>query len=167
MSNEIWVLIETERGEIKKISLEVLSQARELADIAGHSVAAFMVDQELEDLSDSLIRHGADRVYLVGGETISPYDTDTHVNMMHTMIKEYNPAMLFLGATSLGREMAPRLAARLNGGLISDCVDIKLEKDELVGRRPVLNGKAHATVVFPASSFCVITASAGTFDIGE
>ena len=167
MSNEIWVLIETERGEIKKISLEVLSQARELADIAGHSVAAFMVDQELEDLSDSLIRHGADRVYLVGGETISPYDTDTHVNMMHTMIEEYNPAMLFLGATSLGREMAPRLAARLNGGLISDCVDIKLEKDELVGRRPVLNGKAHATVVFPASSFCVITASAGTFDIGE
>ena len=167
MSNEIWVFIETERGEIKKISLEMVSQARELADSAELSVSAFMVDQGLENLSGSLIRHGADRVYLVSGETISPHDTDTHVNLMHNMIKEYGPAMLLLGATSLGREMAPRLAARLNAGLISDCVDIKLEKGQLVGRRPVLNGKAHATVVCPVSPFCIVTANAGTFDIRE
>ena len=167
MSNEIWVFIETERGEIKKISLEMVSQARELADSAELSVSAFMVDQGLENLSGSLVRHGADRVYLVGGETISPHDTDTHVDLMHNMIKEYGPAMLLLGATSLGREMAPRLAARVNAGLISDCVDIKLEKGQLVGRRPVLNGKAHATVVCPASPFCIVTANAGTFDIRE
>ena len=167
MSNEIWVFIETERGEIKKISLEMVSQARELADSAELSVSAFMVDQGLENLSGSLVRHGADRVYLVGGETISPHDTDTHVDLMHNMIKEYGPAMLLLGATSLGREMASRLAARLNAGLISDCVDIKLEKGQLVGRRPVLNGKAHATVVCPASPFCIVTANAGTFNIRE
>jgi len=167
MSNEIWVFIETERDEIKKISLEMVSQARELADNSGLSVSAFIVDQGLENLSEVLFHHGADRVYLVGGATISPHDTDAHVNLMHTMIIESGPAMLLLGATSLGREMAPRLAARLDAGLISDCVDIKLEKGQLVGRRPVLNGKAHATVVCPASPFCIVTASAGTFDIHE
>ena len=167
MSNEIWVFIETERDEIKKISLEMVSQARELADSSGLSVSAFMVDQGLENLSESLFHHGVDRVYLVDGATVSPHDTDTHVNLMHTMIKETGAAMLLLGATSLGREMAPRLAARLNAGLISDCVDIKLEKGQLVGRRPILNGKAHATVVCPAAPFCIATASAGAFDIRE
>ena len=167
MSNEIWVFIETERDEIKKISLEMVSQARELADSSGLSVSAFMVDQGLEKVSGSLFQYGADRVYLVNAGTISTHDTDTHVNLMHAMIKESGPAMLLLGATSLGKEMAPRLAARLNAGLISDCVDIKLEKGQLVGHRPVLNGKAHATVVCQASPFCIATASAGAFDIHE
>ena len=167
MSNEIWVFIETEREEIKKISLEMLSAARRLAGGAGLSVSAFMIDQGLEKLSESLFHHGADRVYLVGGETISPHDTDTHVNLMHTMIRESGPAMLLLGATSLGREMASRLAARLNIGLVSDCVDIKLENGQLVGHRPVLNGKAHTTVVCEASPFCIVTAGAGAFDIQE
>ena len=167
MSNEIWVFIETERDEIKKISLEMVSQARELADNAGLSVSALMVGQGLENLSDSLIHHGADRIYLVGGEIISPHDTDTHVDLMYNMIKEYGPSILIIGATSLGREMAPRLAARLNVSLISDCVDIKLEKGQLVGSRPVLNGKAHATVVCPVSPFCIVAANAGIFDIRE
>lgn len=167
MSNNIWVFIETERDEIKKISLEMMSQASELADNAGFSVSALVVDQGLENLSDSLIHHGADRVYLISGKIISPYDTDAHVDLMYNMIKEYSPSMLFIGATSLGREMAPRLAARLNAGLISDCVDIKLEKGQLVGRRPVLNGKAHATVVCPVSQSCIVTAGAGIFDIRE
>jgi electron transfer flavoprotein alpha subunit len=167
MPNEIWVFIETERDEIKKISLEMVSRARELADGSGLSVAALMVDRGLEELPESLFRHGADRVYLVGGGTISLHDTDTHVNMVHTMIKEYGPAMLLLGATSLGKEMAPRLAARLDVGLISDCVDIRLENGQLVGHRPVLNGKAHDTVVCQASPFCIATASAGAFDVRE
>jgi electron transfer flavoprotein alpha subunit len=167
MYNEIWVFIETERDEIKKISLEMVSQARELADSVGLSVSAFMVERGPEKLSESPFNYGADRVYLVGGETISPHDTDAHVNLMYNMIKESGPAMLLLGATSLGREMAPRLAARLNAGLISDCVDIKLEKGQLVGRSPVLNGKANTTVVCQAYPFCIATASAGAFDIHE
>ncbi len=167
MSNEIWVFIETERDEIKKISLEMLSQARKLADSSGLSVSAFMVYPGLEKLSGSPFNYGADRVYLTSGGTISPHDTDTHVNLMYTMIKESGPAMILLGATSLGREIAPRLAARLNASLISDCIDIKLEKGQLVGRRPVFNGKANATVVCQASEFCIVTAGAGVFDIHE
>ena len=167
MSNEIWVFIETERDEIKKISLEMLSQARKLADNSSLSVSAFMVGQGLENLSGSPFHYGVDRVYLAGGETISPHDTDAHMNLMYAMIKECRPEILLLGVTSLGREMAPRLAARLNAGLITDCVDIKLEKGQLVGRRPVLNGKAHATIVCQASPFCIATASAGAFDIHE
>ena len=167
MPNEIWVFIETERDEIKKISLEMLSEARKLADSAGLSVSAFMVGQRPENPSGSPFHYGADRVYLAGGETISPHDADAHVNLMYTMVKQYGPAMLLLGATSLGREIALRLAARLNAGLITDCVDIKLEKGQLVGRRPVLNGKAHATIACQASPFCIATAGAGAFDIHE
>jgi electron transfer flavoprotein alpha subunit len=167
MSNEIWVFTETERDEIKKISLEMLSQARKLADSSVLSVSAFMVYPGLEKLSESPFDYGADRAYLAGGGTISPHDVDSHVNLMYTMIKEHAPAMLLLGATSLGREIAPRLAARLNAGLISDCIDIKLEKGQLVGRRPVFNGKANATVVSQSSAFCIVTAGAGAFDIHE
>ncbi|HSW57973.1 MAG TPA: electron transfer flavoprotein subunit alpha/FixB family protein [Dehalococcoidales bacterium] len=167
MSNHIWVWVETERDEIKKISLEMLSKARELANGADLSVSGIVVDQGLATLSETLFRYGADRVYLVRGGEISPYDTDACVNMIYTLVKESGPGLLLLGATSLGREMAPRLAAKLNAGLISDCVAVKLEKGQLVGNRPIYNGKAHAMVVCQASSFCIATARAGIFDIHE
>ena len=167
MLNEIWVFLETERDEIKKISLEMLSQARKIADSSGNSVSAIIAGLGIDSLSSVSFRYGADKLYMIGGESISQHDTDAHVNLLNTLVQASTPAILLLGATSLGKEIAPRLAARLNAGLISDCVDIKLEKGELVGRRPILNGKAHATIVCPVPPFCIVTAGAGVFDIHE
>lgn len=167
MSNEIWVFLETERDEIKKISLEILSQARKLADSSSRSVAAVIVDRGVNSLLDKPFRYGADKLYLVSGESIPQHDTDAHINQLQRMIQASNPALLLLGATSLGREMAARLAARLDAGLISDCVEIKLEQGQVTGRRPVLNGKAHTTVVCPASPLVIAAAPAGVFDVVE
>jgi electron transfer flavoprotein alpha subunit len=167
MLNEIWVYLETESERIIKGSLEILSQARKLADNSGHSVTAIIAGEEIELFANLPGSYGADKVYLVSVEEPFHHDSDLQVNLLHSMIKEYKPALLLLAATPQGREIAPRLAARLNAALISDCVDLKLEKGEFVGRRSIMHGKAHATVSCDASSFCIATASPGVFDIQE
>jgi electron transfer flavoprotein alpha subunit len=167
MSNEIWVYLETENDRIKKGSSEILSQARKMADNSGHSIAAIIAGKEIEPFSSLPGDYGADKVYLVSVEAPFQHDFDLQVNLLHSMVKESQPALLLLAATPRGREIAPRLAARLDAALISDCVDLKLEKGELTGRRSIMHGKAHAIVACSTSSFCIATASPGAFDIQE
>ena len=167
MSDEIWVYLETETDRIKKGSLEILSHARKMADDSSYSVSAIIIGKGVESLTNIPVKHGADKVYLVSTATPFHHDSDHLVNLLYSMIKESKPALLFLTATPLGRETAPRLAARLDAGLISDCVDLKLEKGELIGHRSIMRGKALATIACSTSTFCIATAYSGAFDIKE
>jgi electron transfer flavoprotein alpha subunit len=167
MLSEIWVYLETENERIKKGSLEMLSHARKMADSSGHAIAAIFVGDGVESFSDIAAKHGSNKVYVVSIEPPQQHDPDSQVNLLFSMIKEHKPGMLFLAATPLGSDIAPRLAARLDAGLISDCVDLKLEKDEVIGRRSIMHGKAHATIACYTSAFCIATACAGAFDAQE
>jgi electron transfer flavoprotein alpha subunit len=165
MTNEIWVYLETERGAIRKGSLEILSRAGKTAAAGGYTLTALVFSAGGEPPPDiSEVKNRAQKIYLVSMAT-PHYNTERRIDQVNAMIKEYRPAMLFLAATPLSREMAPRLAARLDAPLISGCTDFKLEKDDFTGFRPMMRGKAQAAVVCRASSFFIATLCTGVFDI--
>jgi electron transfer flavoprotein alpha subunit len=167
MPEVIWVYLETETGRsgIKKGSLEILSHARKMADISGHAVAAVIIGPDDKSITDTAASHGADKICVVPAETLKLNDDDYLVHLLVSMIKEHQPSLLLFSSSPLSKAIAPRLAARLDAGLISDCVELKIENGELVGHRSILHGKAHAAIACKLSSFCIATASAGVFDI--
>jgi electron transfer flavoprotein alpha subunit len=167
MPEEIWVYIETETGRtgIKKGSLEILSHARKMADQSSHTVAAMIMGPDDKTLTETASSHGAEKIYLVPVETPKLNDQDYLVNLFASLVKQHKPSLLLLTATLLSKAIAPRLAARLDAGLITDCVELKIENGELLGRRSILYGKAHAIITCKLSAFCIATASPGAFDV--
>jgi electron transfer flavoprotein alpha subunit len=167
MLKEIWVYLEaeTERTGIKKGSLEILTHARKMADTSGHSVTAVIISEKVDLVADTAVNHGANKLYIIPGDKSLLHDQDYQVNLLCSLIQESKPALLLFSATPLGKTIAPRLAARLNSGLMSDCVELKLENDEIIGRRSIMHGKAHAVIACNISAFCIATICTGAFDI--
>jgi electron transfer flavoprotein alpha subunit len=166
MPDEIWVYLETENEIIKKGSLEVLSLARKLADDTGNSITAIAIGTKSQPLPDiTAVKQKANKIHLVSIETQFDHDKDLQVNQLYSTIKESEPKILLLSATPHGREISPRLAAKLDAGLISDCVDLKLENGEYSGSRSMMHGKAQSTLACNASSFLIATVCPGIFDI--
>lgn len=164
MADTILVFLETERNEMKKVSLETLTLARTMADGSGRTVTAVLTGPGDANLTDHASRYGADSIYLPSEDGLSPHDSDRHVNLLELILRDCGNTLLLLGDTPLSREVAPRLAARLQAGLISGCVELKFETGNLTGRRAVMNGKAHATVTCSGTPFGIATISAGAFD---
>jgi len=166
MPEEIWVYLETEteRTGVKKGPLEILSHARKMGADSGYSITAVIIGKDAELFLNTAIDYGAGKVYLIPVETPLCHDQDYLVNLLVSLTKEYRPSLLLLSATPQGKDIAPRLAARLDAGLISDCVELKVENDALTGRRSIMHGKAQALITCNLSSFCIATAGAGAFD---
>jgi electron transfer flavoprotein alpha subunit len=104
-------------------------------------------------------------VFLILLET--PHDTESQINQLTSMIKEYRPIMLFLPSALAGRAIAPRLAVRMDAALISDCVDFRLDKNDFTACRNIMNGKAQVKVSCSAASFFIATVCTGIYDILE
>lgn len=167
MADNILVFLETERNELKKISLETLTLARTMADGSGQAVATVLIGRSDKNLVGNVSRYGGDSVYLVSEDGLSPHDSDGHVNLLEIILRNYKDALLLMGDTPLSREVAPRLSARLQSGLISGCVELNWKASELVGRRAIMNGKAHSTVACSGAPFNIVTISAGAYDSKE
>ena len=163
---EIWVYLETEHGAIKKGSLEVLSQAVKTTNASGHTVTALMTAGENQPPADmNIVKRLADRIYLIS--PLASHEIERTLNQIASMVREFQPVMLFMAATLPAREIAPRLAARLNVPLISDCVDYRLEQEVFTGRRNIMRGKAQATLCCDAASFFIATVCTGIYDVTE
>jgi len=162
----LWVFTEEERGELKKVSLEILSEGRKLADGLNDELCALLLGQGVEPLANIAPHYGADKVYLMEHESLSYHNIDLHVNILTSLVKEYAPRILLFGATSLGKELAPRVAARLTVGLVTECVDIKIDAEGLLNvRKPVYGGKAHTTFACTPAAPQMATVSPGAMDI--
>ncbi len=167
MADTVLVFLETERNELKKVSLETLTLARNLADGSGRTMSAVLTGTGDEHLVDHVSRYGGDCVFLLSGDGLSPHDSDGHVDLLELILEDCGAALLLLGETPLSREVAPRLAARLQAGLISGCVELKYQNGTLTGRRAVMNGKAHATVACSGAPFSIATISNGAYESKE
>lgn len=165
MPEEIWVFLEIERDEIRKVSLETLCGGRRMADAAGLCLGALLMGSGAEALAAIPGQYGADKVYLADRPELSGHDIDTLVSLLQRLAREEQPGMIFFGATPLSRELAPRLAVRLKAGLLTECMDLKIEKGQLTARRPVLNGKAQANVTCSLTGIRMATVCPGVFDI--
>ena len=152
MSKNIWVFCEQRDGELQSVALELLGVARELAAKTGEKVGALLLGHNVADKAAALIAHGADEVYLVDDEVLKYYTTEAYAQAVYQIVTDGEPNVLLFGATSIGRDLAPRLSARLRTGLTADCT--KLENDEegnLFMTRPAFGGNLMATIICPNS----------------
>ncbi|MDR3225106.1 MAG: FAD-binding protein [Clostridiales Family XIII bacterium] len=127
----IWVYAEQRHGKIMNVSLEILGEATKLAAErgAGTKVCAILAGKDIGHLSDELYAYGADVCYVADNALLENYTTDGHTAVITEAIRAYKPEIVLFGATHIGRDLAPRIAARLNTGLTADCtrLDIKTE----------------------------------------
>ncbi len=152
MSKNIWVFCEQRDSQLQSVALELLGVARELAEKTGEKVGALLLGKDVSCLAPQLIAYGADEVYVADDANLEYYTTESYAQAVYQMVQEGQPNVLLFGATSIGRDLAPRLSARLRTGLTADCT--KLENDEegnLFMTRPAFGGNLMATIICPDS----------------
>lgn len=145
------VFIEIRDGKIKKSSLEVLSEAKRRAVEAGTEAAAVLVGLNLESLAPEAFRYGATKVYVLENTLLGSYSPSGYALALKTLIDEVRPEAVFFSATALGRDLSPRLAAKLGVSLAADCTQTAVRGGRLEIVRPIFAGKAFATFVFKST----------------
>lgn len=145
----VWVVAEQLHGELRRGTYELLGEGRRLADKLGVELAAVLLGDEVGGLTQELIEHGADKVYLAQDPVLSHYRTGPHTDVLAGMVNRHKPEIILISATPQGRDLAPRVAARLSAGLTADCTGLDIdEKDRLlVQTRPAFGGNLMATIV--------------------
>ncbi|MGD8466226.1 MAG: electron transfer flavoprotein subunit alpha/FixB family protein, partial [Anaerolineae bacterium] len=146
MSNDILVIAEQRDNVLKKVAFEMLGAGAELAAALGGRVEAALLGSGLGDLPDVLAQYGATRVYVAEDDSLATYSGEGYTNTLAALVEEVEPAIILIGATAMGKDLAPRLAARLGVGLASECIAFELDGDRLVATRPIFAGKALAKV---------------------
>ena len=147
MAKGIWVIAEQKEGKLKKVTLEMLSKAKDMAQ--GEEVSVLLLGSKIEGLAGELGPYGANKVWVFDAEILKDYTTDAYTKVIADAVKEGSPSILLGPATATGKDLLPRVAARLNTGLASDCVDLKLDNGKLVATRPMYAGKCVVETVIP------------------
>lgn len=147
MPKGIWVFVEQSNGKIRKISFELLSQGRKIADQTGEPLVAVIAGEGIANRAKQAAEYGADQVYLLDSPQLAQYTTGSYTSALTKLIQEKEPQAFLLGHTAVGKDLAPRLAQRLGVGLASDVIDIKVDPERfLVFKRPVYTGSAFSFV---------------------
>jgi electron transfer flavoprotein alpha subunit len=145
---EVWAFAELIDGEVRRVSFELLGKGVELARKLNGELAAFVAGKRAGSYADALAAHGADKVYFAEGPELERYTTEIYTSLLVRAIKTYNPLVVLLPSTSNGRDLAPRVAARLAIGLTADCVDLDInERGELVQYKPAFGGNIVALIL--------------------
>lgn len=144
----MWVIAEQENGQLMNVTFELLGAAKELCAKLEEKCCAVLVTAAAGELSQQLIAAGADVVYVVEDAKYADYDTELYTDAICQLSKKYDPASIMFGATDDGRDLAPRVAARLHTGLCADCTALDVTDDKLVAwTRPALGGNICATII--------------------
>ena len=148
-SKGVLVCGECVEGNLAAVTLELLGIGRKLADELGEELAAVLMGDKVGNLAEEAIRFGADKVYVVESPLLKDYVTDSYVAAMEKLCRETTPSILLMGQTSMGRDLAPRLAFRLGTGLTTDCLELRIDPDtkQMVQTKPVYGGNALAETV--------------------
>ena len=147
----VWVFAEQRDGALNKVSLQLLGCGRGLADDLDEELCAVLPGDDVENLVGELIAGGADRVYLVEDEKLGHYQTDAYTKVLEELIGKHKPSIVLYGATHIGRDLAPRVAQRIDTGLTADCTELTIdpETQQLQQTRPAFGGNIMATILCP------------------
>jgi len=161
----IWVVAEASEGRLLPASIEAMGQARELADQIGCYVFAVLLGDNLEAHVQELASYGAERVLLAEDPALAEYQPEAHAHVLAALVNEMRPEILLLSATSLGNDLAPRLAQALGTGLISHCVALEADMTErlLLGTFGILGGEVFHTFSCPDARPQMATLEPGAF----
>ena len=145
---DVYVFCEQREGAVQSVAVELLGKARELADTLNEKVVAILLGKNITDKAQSLIAAGADKVLVVDNDLLKDYTTEPYTQAITQIINEQKPSILMIGATTIGRDLGPRLSARVCTGLTADCTKLEIgENRELLMTRPAFGGNLMATIV--------------------
>jgi len=151
MAQGVWTIAEQRDGEIRKITYEIVSEGRRLADALGQELTVILLGSNIKEKAAELGQYGADKVLVADDSRLEPYTTDAYVSVISELVKANDPQILILGASVEGKDLAARLAASLDVGMAQDCTVFAIEDGNLVATRPIYAGKAYAKVAFENS----------------
>ncbi len=145
----VMVHAEVVEGKLASIATEMLGCGRRLADDLGEALSAVIVGSGVSNLAAEVFAFGADKVYIVEDALLQDYQTDAHVPVMEKVVRQALPRILLLGQTSIGRDLAPRLAFRLETTATMDCIELAIESGSkrLLRTKPVYGGNARAVFI--------------------
>jgi electron transfer flavoprotein alpha subunit len=159
MGQEIFVMAEQKDGTIQESSFSLLSEGKRLKERLGgsHSLSALLVGHGIKDFESELGSYGTDRVYYFDHPLLEKYQPDLYTGLIAEWVREKNPDFFLLGATVWGRDLAPRIAARLRVGLVTQCVDILADGDRVIAVKPVSDEYLFQKVVFRSQGTKMLT----------
>jgi len=144
----LWVFAEQKEGIVQVVALELLGKARDLASELGCEVSAVLLGDGVKEQAQTLIKHGADKVYLVEDPMLKEFLDEPYTDVLSYLIEQEKPEIILMGATTIGRAFASRVAARINTGLTADCTDLDIHPESkiLLQTRPAFGGNIMATI---------------------
>ena len=166
MSKGIFVVIEQRSGKVQNVGLELIGESTRLKEDLKDEVVAVLLGHEMEGEVDKLYHYGADKVILVDSPYLKEYVTEPYTKAVSAIVKEFDPEIMFFGASSIGRDVAPRVASRVKTGLVADTTGLRMAKTEeeyakeaamgcedptraLLMTRPAFGGNIMATLMCP------------------
>ena len=138
----VWAYVEVFDGKAKNVGLEIIGPGKKIAEAAGDKVVAVLIGNDLDDAIKAAVSYGADQVITVGGDGYEEYTVEGYAFALEKLVEKYKPSAFLFGATSNGRELAPRLAAKLKTGVSADCTGVEAgDNGSIQWTRPVYAGR--------------------------
>lgn len=168
-TNDLWVIVETnEDGSAKNVGLELLTPGRMMAQKQGGKLVALVIGYNVDAAVKAVQDHGADQIIVVDDEVYKKYTTDAYTIAVCELVKKYQPLSAMLGATNNGRDLGPRINARLDTGLVADCTALDVDQLEdgstiVAWTRPAFGGNLMATIKCPDHTPQMGTVRPGVF----
>jgi electron transfer flavoprotein alpha subunit len=167
MAQGVWTIAEQRDGALRKITYEIVSEGRRLADALGQELTVILLGSDIKDKAAELGQYGADKVLVADDARLEAYTTDAYAAVISELAKANDPAVLLMGASVQGKDLSARLSAGLGVGMAQDCTAFAIEDGNLVATRPIYAGKAYAKVTFENSWPQMATARPKVMDISE
>jgi len=165
---EVWVWAEQRAGRLMPVSLELLGKAKELAGSLGTRLVGTLVGDQMDSLAQELIDYGMEKVYLIESQRLKLYQSEAYARLLAELVRQHQPEIFLLGATAIGMDLAPRVAAKLNTGLTAHCADLYLEeiagKKKLIAAVPGWGGSILVKIVCPVANPQMATVRSGVFE---
>lgn len=149
--NGVWVFAEQREGKLLNVSIELIGEGRKIADELDTELTAVLLGKDVDNLAEQLIKYGVDNVLYGESELLQTYTTDGYTKVICDLIEERKPEIMLIGATNIGRDLGPRISARIHTGLTADCTRLEVDKENrrLLQTRPAFGGNLMATIICP------------------
>ncbi len=168
MMNPIVVFCEQRDGHLRKVALEALGQACRLSKGSGRPVVALVVGSSVSSLTQELARHGASGILIAEDPALTYYSSELFTTIVAEIATRLEPVAILMGATAMGKDLAPKVAARLRSALMQDCVALEMEADgALLATRPIYGGKLRAVVKATNPLMQIVTLRPNVFSPSE
>lgn len=149
--NDVWVIGEQREGKIHPVTIELIGEAKKLAGEINKKVAVVVAGYGIDEEVNKLLNYGVDRVLYICSPLLKIFSTDGYALSISNLILERKPEIVLVGATSIGRDIGPRIAAKIGTGLVADCTKLEIDPEDgkILQTRPAFGGNLMATIICP------------------